>query len=83
MSANYIYEPVIHNQVAAVSSIEIEHGFGRRVNVAVKDNTTDERIYPKIEESLDTGESVYNKVTISFYKQSALSAVGNWTAVIS
>ena len=82
MSANYIYEPYIYTQITPVSTISIEHNFGRRVNVVVYDEN-DEKIYPKIEEILEPGDTYYNKITISFYERSQLIPKNNWTAIIS
>ena len=80
MAANYIYEPIVHVQVAPISTIDIDHNFGRRVNVAVY-NENGVQIYPYIEE-IGTG-LILNKVRISFYERSIAYSLGNWKAVLS
>lgn len=69
MAAGYIYEPVIHEQTTPASTWEKAHNFGRKVNVAVY-NDSGVQIYPEVREK--SGDEL-NTIQILFYEKSTLT----------
>ena len=75
-TAEWPYEPHEHVQVAPVSTVDVDHRFGRSVSVYLLDTTTGKRIGGRVEEIDEY------TVRISFYRKSAAFALGLWKAVI-
>ena len=82
MASNYIYEPYIHKQISSVSTLTLEHNFGRDVNVQVHKNQTQtggviQIIYPKVS-IIDK-----NTILIEFIEHDDLININNFTVIIS
>lgn len=75
MPSNFIYDPIIYSPSSALSVWNINHDFGRHVNVALYDASG-------VEMEADIFESSLNTVVISFYERGLLMSVIG-TAVIS